>query len=44
MTSRVLSVPPATLTGMDIVLPLMTLLIGLLVGAIAALVVDPEVG
>ena len=48
MTSPILSVAPATLTGMDIVLPLMTLLIGLLVGAIAALAWtrrsgDPEV-
>jgi len=35
--NRVLSVPPATLSGMNIVLPLLTLVIGVLVGAVAAL-------
>src|SRR5689334_16011171 len=36
-SSRVLSVPPATLGRMNIVLPLLALVIGVLVGAVAAL-------
>ena len=39
-----LSVPAATLDGMDIVLPLLTLVIGVLLGAVAVLVWSRRAG